>query len=299
MVSIRKGAAFAAIGLLACVSAAAHAESTASTEGEASKPLRIVTLGSAATETVVALGHGKQIVGIDSTSKGIVGGPAVKELGFYKKITAVGLLSVRPTLVIAIHDAGFPATFKQVERTNVRVVRLPRVASAEDGILQMQLIADAVGRSDDGQRMVAGIRRSLAALTARQNSRSSKARVLFIYARGAGAMLVGGRGTTAHAMIELVGGTNVAAAFQGYKPFSPEALVAEKPEILLMTTHGFDALGGMSGLKSHPVLSRTPAVMNGKVIARPARELLSFGPSFAQRAEALSEMIAVNKKAKE
>ena len=286
MTGLRKSAAFVIAAVLPWGAGSAIAEPAVSA------PPRIVTLGAAVTETVVELGSADRIVAFDSTSTGILSSTQAKDLGFYKRISAVGVLSVRPTLVLATHDAGFAATFDQLRQARVRVVRLPTVASADGAIVQIELIAKAIGRVDAGEKLIAEIRGKLAALAKERTKGAAKRRMLFIYARGAGAMLVGGRQTTAHAMIELVGGANVAAAFEGYKPFSPEALVAQQPEVLLMTTHGFEALGGMSGLQSHVILSKTPAVMLKNVIVRPAKDLLSFGPQFARRARELCTTLA-------
>ena len=258
---------------------------------EDSAPKRIVSIGAAVTETVDALGAGDRLVGIDATSQGIIDRDDVKRLGFYKRITAEGVLSVNADLVLATHDAGFPATFDQLRQAGVRVVRLPKLDSADAAISQVQIVAQALGRVDRGRSLVAEIRRTLARLAADRAQSDVAPKVLFIYARGAGALLVGGRETTADAMIALIGGSNAAAAVKGFKPLSPEYVLANPPQVLLLAAHGYRALGEMPGLKAHPVLSKTPAVRNGAVIVRDAVDLLSFGPKFAQRAAALAKLI--------
>lgn len=254
-------------------------------------PARIVTLGAPVTETVAALGCADQVVGIDATSREIIARPDIKNLGFYKRITATGVLSVRANLLIATHDSGFPATFDQLQRAGVKVVRLPKVDSAASAIQQIEVIAEAVGKVSEGAALIELAKSQLARLKEMRPDEKDRPRTLFIYARGAGAMLVGGRETVADAMIELAGGVNVAAGFEGFKPLSPEALIAEQPEVLLLTAHGFDALGGQAGLRAHPVLSRTPAVVENRVVVREALELLSFGPRFAERALALAPLL--------
>ncbi len=250
-----------------------------------------MSLGAAVTETVSALGAADRLVGIDATSRGIVDRENVKLLGFYKRITAEGVLSLNADLVLATHDAGFPATFEQLKQVGVRVIRLPRLNSAAAAISQVEIVAKAVGRVEQGQRLVEEIRATLARLAADRKASSAAPKMLFIYARGAGALLVGGRDTTADAMISLIGGANVAAGVQGFKPLSPEYLLANPPQVLLMATHGYEALGKMSGLKAHPVLSKTPAVRNDAVIVRDAVQLLSFGPKFADRAATLAALV--------
>ena len=274
---------------LACALSVPYA--TAFAAPKADDALRIASLGAAVTETVAALGCTDQVVAIDSTSAGILADD-VKDLGFYKRITATGVLAVKANLVLATHGAGLPATFDQLRRTKVRVVNLPRVNSTASAIDQIGKIARAVDRKEAGEKLVDGIKKTLDALKTK-TAGQPPVKMLFVYARGAGAMLVGGRNTTADTMIELIGGTNVASAFDNYKPFSPEVLLAEGPEVLLLTQHGYDALGGKQALQIHPVLSKLPAVQRHAIIVRPARELLSFGPRFADRAAELAEAIEV------
>ncbi|MEM7674849.1 MAG: ABC transporter substrate-binding protein [Myxococcota bacterium] len=256
------------------------------------EPQRIVVLGAAVAETAMALGASARIVGVDSTSAGIIQGREVPDLGFYRRLSAVGILSVAPDLVLATHDSGPPPIFTQLEQARVRVVRLPQVASPASAVEQIEHIATAIGRVSEGQKLIERIEHQLKILHEKRTSLAEKPRMLFIYARGPGALLVGGSKTSADAMIALVGGTNVAGAFEGFKPLSPEALLANPPQVLLMTQHGLDAMGGTNGLRQHAILSKTPAVREERIHAQPARELLSFGPDFAARALALLNKIS-------
>jgi len=264
----------------------------AKAEAKAVESPRIVTLGAAVTETVIALGASDHIVGVDSTSRNIITDRKVTNLGFYRRVSAVGILSVGPTMVLANHDSGPPPIFEQLRQAKVRVIRLPKVISSVSALEQIERISAALGKTAEGQKLIDNIEKQLKTLSERRAALPQKPRILFVYARGPGALLVGGKNTPADVMIDLVGGANVAGAFEGFKPLSPEALLANPPEILLMTTHGFDALGGMKGLQRQPILSRTTAVKTNRVVVRPARRLLSFGPDFAARALALLDEVS-------
>jgi hypothetical protein len=92
------------------------------------------------------------------------------------------------------------------------------------------------------------------------------------------APLVGGRDTAADAIIGLASGRNVAEGFDGYKPMSPEAILAAAPEIILM----MDGRGGEHGLagllETRPRFRLTPAGRNGRLVTMPGLLLLDFGP---------------------
>ncbi|MFA6267730.1 MAG: ABC transporter substrate-binding protein, partial [Pseudolabrys sp.] len=81
---------------------------------------RIVSIGGAVTEILYALGHDKEIVGVDSTSLYPI--KAAKEkanVGYMRQLSAEGVLGLRPSLVIAIAGAGPKETMNVLEAAKV------------------------------------------------------------------------------------------------------------------------------------------------------------------------------------
>jgi iron complex transport system substrate-binding protein len=77
-----------------------------------------------------------------------------------------------------------------------------------------------------GEALIQKLEADLAEAEQLQAQVSSKPKVMFIYARGPGAVNVAGLDTAADAMIRLAGGVNVAQDYAGYKPLTAEAAVA-------------------------------------------------------------------------
>src|SRR5690606_6446858 len=110
-------------------------------------------------------------------------------------------------------------------------------------------IAAALGVPEKGRDLVATLDRELDSATAWIAARNdTPPRVLFIYARGQGALSVSGRGTAADAMIGLSGGVNAVTGYEGYKPLTPEALAAAHPDVIVMTSTGLESAGGTEGV---------------------------------------------------
>jgi iron complex transport system substrate-binding protein len=107
-------------------------------------------------------------------------------------------------------------------------------------------------------------------------SESKKPKVLFIYARGAGTMMVGGTGTQVDKVIELAGGINVAKDFADYKPLTPEALVAYNPDVILLFSSGLSSLGNEAGMMNIQGVKETNAGRNKKIIAMDGQLLSGF-----------------------
>jgi len=106
----------------------------------------------------------------------------------------------------------------------------------------------------------------------------AKPRVLFIYSRGSGAPQVGGTKNASDEMIKLAGGENAVKDFEGFKPLTPEALVAIQPDVILLPTRGLQSLGGIEAVLKLPGIADTPAGKNRRIIDIDDLLLLSFSP---------------------
>ncbi len=101
--------------------------------------------------------------------------------------------------------------------------------------------------------------------------------------------MVAGRTTAANSMIALSGGKNVITAYKGYKPLTPEAVVALAPEVLLLTTQTLQQMGGKKSLSKIPGLALTPALKNDRIIVMDSLFLLGFGPRTVEAALTLNQ----------
>ena len=74
---------------------------------------RIVSVGGALTETLYALGAMADLVGVDTTSLYPEAARRLPSVGYARSLSAEGVLSLRPTLIVASEDAGPPAVLRQ------------------------------------------------------------------------------------------------------------------------------------------------------------------------------------------
>ncbi|WP_235839873.1 heme/hemin ABC transporter substrate-binding protein [Derxia lacustris] len=240
---------------------------------------RIVSVGGALTETLYALGAESELVGVDSTSLHPAAARALPNVGYARTLSAEGLLALAPTLVVATEDAGPPAVLRQLEAARVPLEVLDSSHRYEGLLARVRRLGEITDRRDEATRLIDRLTQEWRAAQALVRNQPGPApRVLFILSHVPGQARVAGRGTAADAMLGYAGASNVMAAFDGYKPLTPEAAIAAAPEVLLVTTQGLDAAGGIDGLLALPGLAQTPAGRARRVVAFDALALLGFGP---------------------
>lgn len=240
---------------------------------------RVVSAGGAVTELLVALGARDRLVGVDRTSIFPADLADLPRVGMFSELSAEGILTLSPTALIATAEAGPPPVLDQLERSGLRILRVSDPTSTAEAADRIRTLARWIGAPERGEQLATALTTAMTVVGQRAASFSPHLpRTLFVYARGARILLVGGRDTVADRAIALAGGANAAAAFEGFKPLTAEAVVAADPEWILVTTHGLESVGGVDGVLGLPGIALTTAGRERRVIAVDDLALLGFGP---------------------
>lgn len=239
---------------------------------------RIVSIGGGVTEIVYALDFGGQVVGVDTSSVYPEAATKLPQVGYQRQLSAEGILSLKPTVVLATTDAGPPAALEQLRSAGVPVVSILADANVAGANARLRAVAQALAVPDRGEALVSRLGIDLSTAQSRIANVQSKPKVLFIYARGGGTLNVSGTATAADEMIRLAGAENAVTAYEGFKPFTAEAAVAAAADVLLLPARGLDSLGGPDGLLGLPGIAMTPAGRAGRIVSMDDLLLLGFGP---------------------
>jgi iron complex transport system substrate-binding protein len=249
---------------------------------------RIVSIGGAVTETIYALGLEGRIVGVDTTS--LYPPEALKlapNVGYMRALSAEGILSLKPSWVIAIDGSGPPGALKLVSDAGVPLTMIHDDPSPDDVAAKIETIGKLLGAEEKAVAL-ANETRARFALVEHMRPRTAKPpRVLFILSLQNGRPMVGGRGTAADAMIGLAGGANAADAIEGYKPMTDEGLIAA-PDVILKMNNG-NMVGNPDDIFALPAFSATPAAAKRALIGMDGLYLLGFGP---RSPDAVRELMA-------
>ena len=263
----------------------------ASAASQKAKP-KIVSLGGALTEIIVAMGHEKQIVGVDTTS--VFPPDTVSKftkVGYFRRLSAEGILSLEPTLIIAEEGAGPSTTIEKLKRTGVKFEIIAKNNSVKGAKAQISQLGNLLGKEQTAKTLNQEIDKKVAEAKKISAKFTRKPRVLFVYARGSRVLNVAGKNTSAHAMINLAGAENAFSDVEGFKPMTSEAVIAAKPDVILMLSRGVESIGGDDKVLALPGISFTPAGKNKKYVVMDDLKLLGFGPRLGEAVLELTKQL--------
>ncbi|MEY8880901.1 hemin ABC transporter substrate-binding protein [Donghicola sp. XS_ASV15] len=251
----------------------------------------VVSVGGPITEIIFALEEQDRLIARDTTSVYPPEALGLPDVGYMRRLSAEGVLSVGPDMIIARDTSGPPEVLEQLQAASIPVV-LVHDAFDPDAILSA---IDTVGAALDvpakAAELSATVQADLDALAERRAEITEKKRVIFVLSADAGRLNVAGRGTGADGLITMAGGINaVADGFDGYKLMNNEALLTANPDVVLMLAPrpGTDHSLTPADLQTHPGLLPTAAGAASAIRQVPAAAL-GFGPRTPALALALLE----------
>lgn len=273
--------AIASLAVVSCKKEEAKKEEAPVEKTEGHK---IVSLNGAVTEIIAALGHEKEIVGRDVTStypESVKASAA--DLGHVRSITIESIIALKPTVIIGTEKDMSPELAEKIKGAGIEAHILKQEFTPEG---TKKLIAEVAGilKSADFKALTDKIDADLAKV----QPIAKAPKVLFIYARGAGTLMVGGKNTPVEKTIALAGGQNAITEFEDFKPLTPESLIKGNPDVILLFTSGLESLGGVDGLLKIQGVEKTNAGKNKKIIALDGALISGFGPRVGEGAAALN-----------
>lgn len=246
---------------------------------------KIVSLNGAITETIAALGKGEMIVGRDVTST-YPSDLNAKDLGHVRSMTIEPIMAVSPTLVLASEKDVNPDLMGKIKESGITLDLVNQEYSVEGAKSLIEKVSKIVG-SADFQKLNDKIDADMAQVQPIEK----KPKVLFIYARGAGNLMVAGTGTPMEALVRLAGAENAVVDFADFKPLTPESLVQGNPDVILMFDSGVQSMGGIDGILKVPGVSQTNAGKNKKIITMDGGLISNFGPRTGEAALELNKKL--------
>jgi iron complex transport system substrate-binding protein len=278
----------AALLVLATVSCknegAKPAEGEAAAKDTVAQPQRIVTLNGAITEIVAALGHEKEIVGVDVTST--YPESVKKTAADLKHISGVSMeniMALQPTLIIALQKEIKPELEEKFKASGVKYLLLKQQYTIENAKALIAEVGGVLGHKPEDYK---ALQDKIDTDLQKVKPVAKAPKVLFIYARPE-MMLVLGTGTAEDNVIKLAGGVN-AVNFPEGKPLTAEALITGNPDIIMLYTSGLESAGGVEGVLKVPGVAQTNAGKNKKIYGIDGGLVHSFGPRVGEAAVQLN-----------
>lgn len=279
-------------GLVAAAAALVVSASAVAASGEANPSAqRIVSIGGTITEVLYALGAQDRIVAVDSTSTYPAETRAKPDIGYMRALSAEGILAQEPDLILAEEGAGPPPVIEILEASKIPMVTVPTPPEGSAIGRKIRDIGAAVGLVEEAEALAGKTEAELSALAGDvAKIAGPRKRVLFVLSLANGRVMAGGADTEAAAIIEMAGGINAAPGISGYKPMADEAVIAARPDVVLVMTRGNHELTA-DDVFALPALQATPAAQTKALVSLDGLLLLGFGPRTPEAAREVMERL--------
>ena len=233
-------------------------------------PQRWVSAGGALSEWVSALGGESHLVGVDTTSQHPPSLKALPSIGYQRQLSAEGILSLRPDLLVGTEEMGPPPVLAQIRNAGVRVELFSGKADLAAVDENLTHLGQLLGAEPKARALAADYRQQLAQLQTRltQAQAGQQAPGVLLLVGHAGAKpLIAGRGTSGDWLLRQAGARNL-ADHEGYKNFSVEALAALDPDVLVFSDRALEGEQALQALlKENPALAASRAVRDKRLVS--------------------------------
>lgn len=254
---------------------------------------RIVCLSKQYNEIIYALGAQRDLVAVDLSSTYPPELKSLPNVGYHRALSAEGIVSMKPTLVLHDNNVGPEQVMRQLEQlkipTKVFEAKGEDIASTKALMSEMGRYFHREAQADAlNQKLDADMNKALA--TAKTFTKKPKVMVIH-FGRAMNVYLVMTKNSTAGKMMEWAGGEMAVTGDKGMVQLSPEVIAQADPDVLLLTDFGYDRLGSPQQVATLPGVGATRAAKSGRVYRVEEHDMVYVGPRTGQNVLMLQELI--------
>ncbi len=262
-------------------------------EVDGTKDIRIVCVSKHLTEMVFALGKGHDIVAKDLTSTYPDSAKALPTVGYHRMLSAEGIISANPDVVIHGNDIGPETVLPQLTKAGVNIKSFGAASSYDSAKIVLKQLGNFLGVTAKADSIIKNMDDAMAAVMTAQKELKDTPTVMVIHYGQANNVffVMSGRKGPADKMIELAGGKPVTYDAKGARQISAEAVAVANPDIIIATDFGFDKMGGAEKFKEVPGVALTNAAKNNRIYRFEEHDLVYFGPRSPENIMKLMKLI--------
>lgn len=238
-------------------------------------PQRIVSLAPSITEILFALDLGNKVVGVTDYCDSPQEALDKSKVGGYFMTNLEAIMGQDPDIVFA---DGHDPVCDQLEELEVTMV----VLQPEDiaGIFEdIEMVGEITDKEKEAEELVAEIEGRIDAVTTKTAEVERPTVFYVIDASEPSKPWTAGEGSFVDALIDLAGGTNIAATSGEWTQFSLEVLVSTDPDLIIVDASHGEALipdfGSITGWKEmSAVKSGEIHLIDGNLTSRPGPRII-------------------------
>ena len=255
----------------------------------AKKPRRIVSLSPTATETLFAIGAGRQVVAVDNQSDYPKNAPKTTLSGFTPNVEAIA--AYRPDLVVIAFDTKGLA--RSLRRLKIKVVHHDGAKTLKGAYTQIRQLGLVTGNAVKATQLVKEMRAKIDRIV---EVAKDRARGLSVYHELDPLLFSASSSTFIGKAYALLGLENIAdeadsAATGGYPQLSAEYVVASDPDVIVLAD---TVCCGQSPatVAARPGWDRISAVRTGSIVRMDDSIASRWGPRLVNFFRAMSSALA-------
>jgi iron complex transport system substrate-binding protein len=274
---VRRSLLAVALPAVALVVAACSSRGTAGGE-------RVVCVSKQINEFLYAIHAESVLVARDLTSIYPPQITKVPSVGYHRALSAEGIISMKPTLLLTDGNVGPEPVLAQVKQVGIPELTLAPGNTVDSAMALMTTLGGRFHHERAADSVVTAWRAGMDSLwrdTSRWAAPQGKARprVLVIhFGQIRNNYLALKRGGPADAMLHWAGGENAIDSVGGMAPLTPELIARAAPDVIIATDVGFDRYGSVEKFKTLPGVALTPAAQHDRIYRVNEQEIMYFGP---------------------
>jgi iron complex transport system substrate-binding protein len=245
---------------------------------------RVVSVSKQINEFLYEIHAESILVGRDLTS---VYPPEIKQLtsvGYHRALSAEGIISLRPTMLLTDGNFGPEAVSEQVKKVGIPIVTMTAGKGPEGAQELMARLGKEFHHEKAADSVIAQWKTDMAAALADTVNWAGKPkpRVMIMHmGQIANNYLAIRRGSPGDQIIQWAGGVNAIDSVGGMLRLTPEIIAKAAPDIIIATDVGFDRLGSVDKFAELPGVALTPAGKAKRIHRIDEIEVMYFGPRTA------------------
>ena len=240
---------------------------------------RIAVAGGSITEILYFLGEESRIIATDSTSTYPAAAKLFPSVGYVRGLSAEGILSLKPSLVLGEDDMGPEIVIKQLQSVRVDIQRIPETHSPDGIVNKILCVAAVLGQSENAQALVSKkIGQQVRLLKVAAERAPINGKFVIILTVRDGSPIVAGLQTSGHGLLQMAGADNIFSDVEGWKPVSLEAIAALNPDFIIVAGRSNAPQAAIETVKKNPAIGITNAAKKNRIRMIDSMALLGFGP---------------------
>jgi iron complex transport system substrate-binding protein len=251
----------------------------------ATAPHRIISLSPTATESLFAIGAGKQVVAVDDQSDYPKRAPRTSLSGYTPNVEAIA--AYRPDLVVVQYDAG--GVVEGLRKLGIRVLVQPSAKNLAAAYAQIAQLGNVAGHRRSAAAVIRRMRRAIAKAVA-----TAPKRRLTVYHELSPDYYTATSKTFIGGIYRLFGLRNIADAADstgsGYPQLSGEYILGANPSLIVLADTRCCGQS-VAAVSKRPGWSNVAAVRAGRVVAVDDSVASRWGPRIVQFVQAVAKIL--------